>query len=70
MLEISQTLDINLFQSSFSFYKKKDDFPAMRILHCVKNGEYLQNTSYNIKNNYSLNRTIETSEKNLVLTLV
>ena len=66
MLEMSQTLDINLFQSSFSFYKKKDDFPAMRILHCVKNGEYLQNTSYNIKNNYSLNRTIEANQKNLV----
>ena len=62
--EISKKLNINLFQSSFSFYKKKDDFQAMRILHCVKNGEYLQNTSYNIKNNYALNRKIEISEQN------
>ncbi|MEK9886124.1 MAG: hypothetical protein VW452_04380 [Pelagibacteraceae bacterium] len=27
----------------------------MQILHCVKNGEYLQNSSFKITNNYSLN---------------
>ena len=64
--EISKRLNINLFQSSFSFYKNKDDFPAMRILHCVKNGEYLQNTSYDIKNNYSLDRITQTNEINLI----
>ena len=52
--EISHQLQISCFKSSFSFYKKKDDYEAMRILHCVKNGEYIQNTSFRIENNYSL----------------
>ena len=36
----------------------------MRILHCVKNGEYIQNTSFRIKNNYSLD-SIEDGDNEL-----
>ena len=64
--EISNNLDVSSFQSSFSFYKSSDDFSAMRILHCVKNGEYLQNTSYNIDNNYSLDRVNNIYDQNLI----
>ena len=64
--EISKKLDIHLFQSSFSFYKESNDYQAMRILHCVKNGEYLQNTTYKIENNYSLNRKINCQEQSLI----
>ena len=56
--EISHKLQIKCFKSSFSFYKKKDDYEAMRILHCVKNGEYIQNTSFSIENNYSLDSNV------------
>ena len=52
--EISQKTNINLFLSSFSFYKEEKDFDAIKILHCLKNGEYIQNTSFNLNNNYSL----------------
>ena len=56
--EISHKLQIKCFKSSFSFYKKKDDYEAMRILHCVKYGEYIQNTSFSIENNYSLDSNV------------
>ena len=52
--EISKKCKINSFLSSFSFYKQDKDYDAIKILHCLKNGEYLQNTSFNLKNNYSL----------------
>ena len=53
--EISKELKISSFLSSFSFYKNHHDFKSMQILHCLKNGEYLQNSSFKIKNKYSLN---------------
>ena len=53
--QISIDLKILTFLSSFSFYKNDHDFKSMQILHCVKNGEYLQNSSFKITNNYSLN---------------
>ena len=53
--EISKELKISSFLSSFSFYKNLHDFKSMQILHCLKNGEYLQNSSFKIKNKYSLN---------------
>jgi len=53
--EISKELKISSFLSSFSFYKNLHDFKSMKILHCLKNGEYLQNSSFKIKNKYSLN---------------
>ena len=56
--EISHKLQIKCFKSSFSFYKKKDDYEAMRILHCVKNGEYIKNTTFSIENNYSLDSNV------------
>ncbi len=52
--EISKKSKINSFLSSFSFYKQDKDYDAIKILHCLKNGEYIQNTSFNLKNNYSL----------------
>jgi DNA polymerase-3 subunit alpha len=65
--EVSLNLEIPLFQSFFSFYKSKNDFDAMQILHCVKNGEYLQNSSFNISNHYSLDRSLDGLENSLVI---
>ena len=64
--ELSINLNISCFQSSFSFYKNSDDYQAMKILHCVKNGEYLQNTSYKIENNYSLNKNSTTINNDFI----
>ncbi len=61
--EISQKCNINCFLSSFSFYKQDKDFDAIKILHCLKNGEYLQNTSFKLKNNYSLNQSHQNIDK-------
>src|SRR6056300_960033 len=65
--EVSLKLEIPLFQSFFSFYKSKNDFDAMQILHCVKNGEYLQNSSFNISNQYSLDRSLDNFENSLII---
>ena len=65
--EVSKKLEIPLFHSFFSFYKSTNDFEAMQILHCVKNGEYLQNSTFNINNNYSLDKLVDNSDNSLVL---
>ena len=65
--EVSKKLEIPLFNSFFSFYKSTNDFDAMQILHCVKNGEYLQNSTFKINNNYSLDKSVDSSENSLVL---
>jgi DNA polymerase-3 subunit alpha len=65
--EVSRKLEIPLFQSFFSFYKSKNDFDSMQILHCVKNGEYLQNSSFNISNHYSLDRSLDNFENSLII---
>ena len=61
--EISQKCNINCFLSSFSFYKQEKDYDAIKILHCLKNGEYLQNTSFKLKNNYSLTQSHQNIDK-------
>ena len=33
----------------------------------VKNGEYLQNSTFKINNNYSLDKSVDSSDKSLVL---
>ena len=65
--EVSKKLEIPLFNSLFSFYKSTNDFDAMQILHCVKNGEYLQNSTFKINNNYSLDKSVDTSDNSLLL---
>ena len=65
--EVSLKLEIPLFHSFFSFYKSKNDFDAMQILHCVKNGEYLQNSSFDINNHYSLDRSLDDFENSLII---
>ncbi len=65
--EVSKKLEIHLFNSFFSFYKSSNDFDAIQILHCVKNGEYLQNSTFKINNNYSLNKLADSSDNSLVL---
>ena len=65
--EVSLKLEIPLFHSFFSFYKSKNDFDAMQILHCVKNGEYLQNSSFDISNHYSLDRSLDDFENSLII---
>ena len=65
--EVSKKLEIPLFNSFFSFYKSINDFDAMQILHCVKNGEYLQNSTFKINNNYSLDKLLDNSDDSLVL---
>jgi DNA polymerase-3 subunit alpha len=65
--EVSKKLEIPLFKSFFSFYKSTNDFDAMQILHCVKNGEYLQNSTFKINNNYSLDKSVDSSDSSLIL---
>ena len=65
--EVSLKLEIPLFHSFFSFYKSKNDFDAMQILHCVKNGEYIQNSSFDISNHYSLDRSLDDFENSLII---
>ena len=65
--ELSIKLKINCFQSSFSFYKEPQDYQAIKILHCIKNGEYIQNSSFKINNNYSLNQNTIENNKDLIM---
>ena len=63
--KLSHLLNINSFISSFTFYKKKEDFDGMEILNCLKNGKYKQNSIFNIDNNYFLrDHNVTNTEKN------
>ena len=63
--KISNSLKINCFLSSFTFYKNKSDYDGIEVLNCLKNGKYKQNSIFNVDNNYYL-RNLNTDQPDLL----